>query len=111
MFPLEGKCRVAAKGCTRPRVEMKRKAALTAKRRPAWGGVSFEALAVQQPPRHFVALSAPVGSVSLDSQVAMLPYESSSLATSRENEKFRRAFLLSADRPGMTVRREGNPVR
>ena len=33
------------------------------------------------PPRHFVALSAPVGSMSLDSQVAMLPYESSSFAT------------------------------
>ena len=33
------------------------------------------------PPRHFVALSAPVGSMSLDSQVATLPYESSSFAT------------------------------
>ena len=30
---------------------------------------------------HFVALFAPVGSVSLDSQVASLSYESSSLAT------------------------------
>ena len=38
------------------------------------------------------------GSVSLDSRVASLPYESSSLATSRENEKIRGAFLLSADR-------------
>ena len=33
------------------------------------------------PLRHFVALFAPVGSVSLDSQVASLSYESSSLAT------------------------------
>ena len=31
---------------------------------------------------------APVGSVSLDSRVASLPYESSSLATSRGNEKY-----------------------
>ena len=30
---------------------------------------------------------APVGSMSLDSRVAWLPYESSSFATSRENEK------------------------
>ena len=42
------------------------------------------------------AAFAPVGSVSLDSQVAMLPYESSSLATSRGNEKFGIAFLLLA---------------
>ena len=35
------------------------------------------------PLRHFVALFAPVGSMSLDSQVATLPYESSSFATSR----------------------------
>ena len=40
----------------------------------------------------------PQGSVSLDSRVASLPYESSSLATSRGNEKIRGAFLLSADR-------------
>ena len=37
---------------------------------------------------------APVGSVSLDSQSPLAPYESSSLATSRGNEKFRIAFLL-----------------
>ena len=47
---------------------------------------------------HFVAF-APVGSVSLDSQSPLAPYESSSLATSRGNEKFRNAFLLFA-RPG-----------
>ena len=35
----------------------------------------------------FVALSAPVGSMSLDFQVASLPYKSSSFATSRGNEK------------------------
>ena len=46
---------------------------------------------------------APVGSVSLDSQSPLAPYESSSLATSRGNEKIRGAFLLSADRPRMTV--------
>ena len=33
------------------------------------------------PPRHFVALSAPVGSTSLDFQVVSLPYKSSSFAT------------------------------
>ena len=36
---------------------------------------------------HYVAFH-PQGSVSLDSRVASLPYESSSLATSRENKKF-----------------------
>ena len=36
---------------------------------------------------HFVALH-PQGSVSLDSRVASLPHESSSLATSRGNKKF-----------------------
>ena|GEM_PF-6885334 len=46
---------------------------------------------------------APVGSMSLDSRVAGLPYESGSFATSRGNEKFRGAFRLSADRPRMTV--------
>ena len=35
-----------------------------------------------------------------------LSYKSRSLATSRENEKFRKAFLLSADRPRMTVGRQ-----
>ena len=39
---------------------------------------------------------APVGSVSLDSRSPLAPYESSSLATSRGNEKFRGAFLLFA---------------
>ena len=33
------------------------------------------------PLRHSVALFAPVGSMSLDSQIATLPYESSSFAT------------------------------
>ena len=33
-------------------------------------------------------------------------YKSRSLAPSRENEKFRKAFLLSADRPRMTVGRQ-----
>ena len=42
---------------------------------------------------HYVAFH-PQGSVSLDSRVASLPYESSSLATSRGNEKFRGTFLL-----------------
>ena len=37
---------------------------------------------------------APVGSMSLDFQVASLSYKSSSFATSRGNEKFRGAFLL-----------------
>ena len=35
------------------------------------------------PLRHYVALFAPLGNMSLDSQVATLPYESSSFATSR----------------------------
>lgn len=35
-----------------------------------------------------------------------LSYKSRSLATSRENEKFRKAFLLSADQPRMTVGRQ-----
>ena len=52
---------------------------------------------------------APVGSMSLDSRVAGLPYESSSFATSRGNEKFRGAFRLSADRPRMTL--EGEALR
>jgi hypothetical protein len=33
------------------------------------------------PPRHFAALSALVGSMSLDFQVVSLPYKSSSFAT------------------------------
>ena len=83
LFPLEGKCRAAAKGCTRPRVEMKRKGCPDRQTAACLGRVSFEALAVQHPPRHFVALSAPVGSVSLDSQSSSTPCESSSLAISR----------------------------
>ena len=38
-------------------------------------------LSAHPPPRHFVALSAPVGSMSLDFQVVSLPYKSSSFAT------------------------------
>ena len=52
---------------------------------PPIGGLPyFEFLSDSYPPaplRHFVALFAPLGIVSLDSQVALLPYESSSLAT------------------------------
>ena len=49
LFPLEGKCRAAAKGCTRPRVEMKRKGCPDRQTAACLGGVSFEALAVQHP--------------------------------------------------------------
>jgi hypothetical protein len=51
---------------------------------PIGGLLYFEFLSDSYPPaplRHFVALFAPLGSVSLDSLVALLPYESSSLAT------------------------------
>ena len=41
------------------------------------------------PLRHFVALSAPVGSMSLDFQVVSLPYKSSSFATSRGRKTLR----------------------
>ena len=49
LFPLEGKCRAAAKGCTRLRVEMKRKGCPDRQTAACLGGVSFEALAVQHP--------------------------------------------------------------
>ena len=49
LFPLEGKCRAAAKGCTRLRVEMKRKGSPDHQTAASLGGVSFEALAVQHP--------------------------------------------------------------
>ena len=49
MFPLEGKCRAAAKGCTRLRVEMKRKGCPDRQTAACLDGVSFEALAVQHP--------------------------------------------------------------
>ena len=49
LFPLEGKCRAAAKGCTRLRVEMKRKGSPDRQTAACLGGVSFEALAVQHP--------------------------------------------------------------
>ena len=49
LFPLEGKCRAAAKGCTRLRVEMKRKGCPDRQTAACLGGVSFEVLAVQHP--------------------------------------------------------------
>ena len=49
LFPLEGKCRAAAKGCTRPRVEKKRKGCPDRQTAACLGGVSSEALAVQHP--------------------------------------------------------------
>ena len=55
------------------------------------------------PPRHCVALSAPLGSVSLDSQVALLPYESSSLATSRGRKEGRAPEPCHGPGPGLTV--------
>ena len=42
------------------------------------------------PLRHYVALFAPVGSMSLDFQVALLPYKSSSFATSRGRKTLRK---------------------
>gem|GEM_PF-4305161 len=41
------------------------------------------------PLRHFVALFAPVGSMSLDFRVVSLPYKSSSFATSRGRKTLR----------------------
>ena len=49
LFPLEGKCRGVAKGCTRLRVEKKRKGSPDRQTVACLGGVSFEALAVQHP--------------------------------------------------------------
>ena len=46
---------------------------------------------------------APVGSMSLDSRVAGLPYESSFFATSRGKEKFRGPSFYLADRSRMTL--------
>ena len=45
--------------------------------------VSLAMFTDSTPLRHYVALFAPLGNMSLDSQVATLPYESSSFATSR----------------------------
>ena len=86
------------------------------------GGVSFEALAVQHPPRHFVTLSAPVGSVSLDSQSSSTPCESSSLATSRGRKGQRynllfplegkcRAAAKGCTRLRVEMKRKGCPDR
>ena len=78
---------------THPRCPLRGRRVYGAKRRcdtpllsgpPIGGLLYFEFLSDSYPPaplRHFVALFAPLGSVSLDSQVALLPYESSSLAT------------------------------
>ena len=49
LFPLEGKCRAAAKGCTRLRVEMKRKGGPDRQTAACLGECHFEALAVQHP--------------------------------------------------------------
>ena len=49
LFPLEGKCRAAAKGCTRQSVEMIRKGCPDRQTAACLGGVSFEALAVRHP--------------------------------------------------------------
>jgi hypothetical protein len=46
------------------------------------GGVEYQSgLQRRTPLRHFVALFAPLGSMSLDFQVASLPYKSSFFAT------------------------------
>ena len=81
-FPLRGNAALAAKGCTRLRVEMKRKGCPDRQTAACLGEYHLRLLPCSTP-RHFVALSAPVGSVSLDSQSSSTPCESSSLATSR----------------------------
>ena len=48
-FPLRGNAALAAKGCTRLRVEMIRKGSPDRQTAACLGGVSFEALAVQHP--------------------------------------------------------------
>ena len=48
-FPLRGNAALAAKGCTRLRVEKKRKGSPDRQTAACLGGVSFEALAVQHP--------------------------------------------------------------
>ena len=48
-FPLRGNAALAAKGCTRLRVEMKRKGCPDRQTAACLGGVSFEVLAVQHP--------------------------------------------------------------
>ena len=49
LFPLEGKCRAAAKGCTRLRVEMKRKGCPDRQTAACRDGVSFAVLAIEHP--------------------------------------------------------------
>ncbi len=72
LFPLEGKCRAAAKGCTRLRVEMIRKGCPDRQTAACLGGVSFEALAVQHP-RATTWPSPPQGSARFSGTIPCFP--------------------------------------
>ena len=71
LFPLEGKCRAAAKGCTRLRVEKKRKGCPD-RQTAGLGGVSFEALAVQHP-RATTWPSPPQGGARFSGTISCFP--------------------------------------